>query len=225
MDQEFGYFYNEEKFGPAFERRDVPTSSVEKFRDKLPGQLLQYWREYGWSGYGNGLFWTVDPDQYAPVVEAWLDGTPFEERDSYHAIAVSAFGELFLWGEKTGFSISVQTLWGMIFPADAAAEVADGNSDFLVRAFFMAKEKEQLDQLDDAEHPLFGRAVRKLGVLETGQIYGLVPALALGGSCDLEHLEKVDAVTHMIMLAQLGERQIMRDVVADAKAAGLFDVG
>jgi hypothetical protein len=113
----------------------------------------------------------------------------------------------------------------MIFPRDESKDVDDGKSDFMIRTFFGAKSKEKLDQLDDNNRPLFDRAVKKLGLLDAGQIYGLVPALALGGSCDLEHLEKVDAVTHMIVLAQLGERQIMRDVVADAKAAGLFDVG
>lgn len=225
MDENFSYFYNDKQFGPALARRDVPAESIETYRGRLPDQLLSYWAEYGWSGYGNGLFWTVDPEKYAPAVDAWLEGTQFEGHDSYHAIAISAFGELFLWGERTGRSISIASSWSMIFPCDESNDVAAGRSDFLIRTFFGTQSKENLDLLDDVEHPLFDRAAKRLGVLDTGQIYGLVPALALGGSCDLEHLEKVDAVTHMIMLAQLGERQIMRDVVADAEAAGLFDVG
>ena len=225
MDQDFSYFYNDKNFGPALESRYVPAASIERFRGRLPDQLLQYWREYGWSGYGNGLFWTVDPSDYAAVVEAWLEGTEFEGRDNYHAIALSAFGKVFLWGQRTGRSISISSLWGMIFPCDESEEVAAGESDFMIRTFFSATGKEELDQPDDARRPLFDRTVEKLGVLGTGQMYGLAPAIALGGSCDLEHLQKVDAVTHLVMLAQLGERQIMRDVVADAKAAGLFDVG
>ena len=223
MDQEFNYFYCDAGFGPAFKKQDVSKSSIEKNRGKLPDQLLQYWNEYGWCGYGNGLIWIVDPDEYAPVVDAWLEGTPFEGRDSYHTIAVSAFGELFLWGETTGLAISISSLWGMIFPGDESAGVAEGKGDLMIRGFFVGLDKDMLDESDDAERPLFDRAVKKLGVLNAGQMYGLVPALALGGSCDLKHLEKVDAVTHLIMLAQLGERQIMQDVVADAKAAGLLD--
>lgn len=224
MDQDFSYFYNDEGFGPAIETRAVPAASMAKFQGKLPGQLLQYWAEYGWSGYGNGLFWTVDPDDYAPVVEAWLEGTPFEGYDSYHTIALSAFGEMFLWGEKTGRSISILSLRGMIFPCDESEDVAAGRNDFMIRTFFGATAKDELDQRDDARRPLFDRAARKLGVLNAGQMYGLVPALALGGTCELEHLQKVDAVAHMLMLAQLGERQVMQDIVAEAKAAGLFDI-
>ena len=53
-------------------------------------------------------------------------------------------------------------------------------------------------------------------------MYGFEPALALGGKADLRNLRKVKAVEHLVMLAQLGERQIMRDIVKDAKAQGLM---
>lgn len=223
MDQDFSYFYHKENFGPALETRQVPEESLEKYRNHLPDQLLQYWRDYGWSGYGNGLFWTINPDEYAPVVATWLEGTPFDGMDNYHAIALSAFGKLFLWGEKTGPSLSINAIWGMISPNDDSKRVSEGKSDFLIRTFFSNKEKDQLDQTDEDEHPLFDRAVKQLGILRPGEMYGLFPALALGGSCELEHLKKTDAVTHLTMLAQLGEKQILRDIVADLSASGLLE--
>ena len=54
MDEMFAYLL--EKMGPAFDRRDVPASSIERYRGKLPDQLLTYWQEHGWSGYADGLF-------------------------------------------------------------------------------------------------------------------------------------------------------------------------
>lgn len=36
-------------------------------------------------------------------------------------------------------------------------------------------------------------------------MYGFVPALALGGPATLEHLQKVKAVEHRVMLAQLSD--------------------
>lgn len=36
------------------------------------------------------------------------------------------------------------------------------------------------------------------------------------------HLRKVKCVEHLVLLAQVGERQVMRDIVKDAKAYGLW---
>ena len=40
-------------------------------------------------------------------------------------------------------------------------------------------------------------------------MYGFVPALALGGPATLDHLEKVKAVEHLVLLAQLSELRVM----------------
>jgi hypothetical protein len=50
---------------------------------------------------------------------------------------------------------------------------------------------------------LFKPAVEKLGELKADEMYGLVPALALGGSIDLEHVEKVKTIEYLEFLSQL----------------------
>jgi hypothetical protein len=105
MDDDFEFFLAQ--MGPAIERRRVSEASMARFRGKLPEQLLAYWEQYGWCGYADGLFWTVDPQEYEPVLEAWIGDTPFMEKDAYHVIARSAFGKLYFWGEHTGDSLKV----------------------------------------------------------------------------------------------------------------------
>lgn len=61
--------------GPAIERRRVLVAKTDHYRRKLPGRLLGYWEESGWCGYADGLFWTVDPRAYEPVLEAWIGET------------------------------------------------------------------------------------------------------------------------------------------------------
>ncbi|WP_283204933.1 GAD-like domain-containing protein, partial [Chitinivorax sp. B] len=51
MDEDIEYFLK--KFGPAFGRQWVPQSSIDRYRGKLPDQLLKYWEGYGWAGYAN----------------------------------------------------------------------------------------------------------------------------------------------------------------------------
>jgi hypothetical protein len=225
MDKRFAYFYNDEGFGPAIQSKIVSPEKIMKFKGKLPDQLLEYWKLYGFSGYGEGLFWIVDPDEYEPALEAWMGDTPFMERDAYYVIGRSAFGELFLWGTKSGQSLDVKSLWGMIFPRDNSERVAKGKSDFLLQNFIAGQDKKNLNQKDYLDKPLFDRALKTLGPLEPDEMYGFEPALALGGQADLKNLRKVKAVEHLVMLAQLGERQIMRDIVQDvneAKAKGLM---
>ena len=221
MDARFAYFYNDEGFGPAIETRSVPAAKIEKFRGKLPSQLLTYWQQYGWSGYGKGLFWLVDPDEYEPALEAWIGDTPFMESDAYYVIGRSAFGELYLWGTKSGRSLKIFSLGGMIFPSDDSESVAQGKADHLIQNFIAFQDAKYLDQKDHLGKPLFERALKTLGPLAADEMYGFEPALAIGGKADLKNLRKVKIVEHLVMLAQLGERQIMRDIVKDAKAQGL----
>ena len=56
---------------------------------------------------------------------------------------------------------------------------------------------------------LFTPALKKLGRLEHDEMYGFVPALALGGPSDLAHLQKVKAVEHLVILAQLSDLRVM----------------
>ena len=222
MDESFAYFHNEKGFGPALQTHAVSPQKIAKFQGKLPDQLLSYWHDYGFSGYGKGLFWIVDPDEYEPALDAWIGDTPFMENDAFYVVARSAFGELFLWGTKSGQSLDVKTAWGMIFPRDNSQGVAKGESDFLTRSFISFLSKARLDQKDHLDKPLFDRALQTLGPLASDEMYGFEPALALGGKADLKNLRKVKAVEHLVMLAQLGDRKVMRDIVKDAKAQGLM---
>lgn len=222
MDEAFKYFLDNQGFGPAIGKQVVSEASIARFRQRLPERLLQYWGEHGWSGYGAGRFWIVDPDQYEPALEAWIGDTPLMEKDAYYVIARSGFGDLFLWGTRTGRSLRIRSLWGMIFPKDDAEAVKAGRGNELVESFVAFQQKADLDQKDDTGQPLFERAAKTLGQLAADEMYAFEPALALGGKADLQHLRKVKCVEHLVMLAQLGERRIMRDIVADAKAQGLM---
>ena len=201
MDEMFAYFLK--KMGPAFARRDVPASSIERYRGKLPDQLLAYWQEHGWSGYADGLFWTVDPQEYEPVLEAWIGTTPFMEQDALHIIARSAFGGLYFWGARTGYALKLFAPGAYVLPMN---DTPSGESlDQQVQMFF-GYTKRAPNDFDD----LFAPALKKLGHLGHDEMYGFVPALALGGPADLAHLEKVSAVAHLVILAQLSDLRVLR---------------
>ena len=216
MDQFIENFLGYKRFGPPFARRDVPEEKIAKFRGKLPDKLLAYWQEYGWCGYAEGLFWTVDPDEWEDELDAWIADTPFMEQDTYYVIARSAFGELILWGENSGQSLKVMTSYGMIFPAFDDAGFREDGPDLTVQLFFSVASRDSFDMNDEDGNPLFERALAKLGLLDHETMYGFVPALALGGTNSLDRLQKLEAHVHLDILSQLTEKQIMRDIAKDA---------
>jgi hypothetical protein len=56
---------------------------------------------------------------------------------------------------------------------------------------------------------MFVPALKKLGRLKHDEMYGLVPALALGGSPSTNYLQKVKAVEHLVLLGQLAPLDII----------------
>ena len=198
MDEDFAGFLA--KFGPAIDRRYVPPSTIARYRGKLPDQLLAYWDEYGWCGYAEGLFWTVNPQEYEPALEAWIGDTPYMELDAYHVIARSAFGMLYLWGETTGETLRVFAPVSYCYPSAPQYEV---DRDFELRVFFGS-----LSPTKNDVEGLFAPALQRLGRLKHDEMYGFVPALALGGALTLANLQKVKAVEHLVILAQFAPLQV-----------------
>ena len=194
MEEYYEYFL--EELGPALDRRAVPLSTLDKYAEKVPQQLLKHWREYGWSGYAEGLFWTVNPAEYQELVRAWLDDSGIPESGSYHTIARSAFGDLYLWHEKAGNWLNLTTPYARFHMTKP--NVGKYNFNDVIEVFFLTRSRESND-LDD----LFQQALTTLGPLQPDEMYGFVPALALGGPADLKHLQKVKTIEHLTFLSQL----------------------
>ncbi len=207
MDENFEYFL--EKMGPAFDKRHVPPTSIERYRGKLPDQLLAYWDEHGWCGYADGLFWTVNPQEYEPVLESWISDTHFMEEDSYHVIGRSAFGDIYLFGGKYGRALNIIAPDSKMMPPEE--KPSDLNRS--VQAFFGSQTRRACDFSDVNGKTLFASALKKLGRLKQDEMYGFVPALALGGAATLGNLQKVKAVEHLVLLAQLAPLDVLSDPI------------
>ena len=219
MNKFFDNFYNYAGFGPAIKATMPTQETLDFFKDKLPERLLEYWQEYGFCGWGNGIFWMVNPQDYHEILQTWLEGTEFAERekngsDSYYVIGRGAFGDLIVWGKTSGRSIKINANFGMFFPRDGTKKLKERGEERSVELFFATMSKESYDQDDVSESPLFERALNKLSPLEADEMYAFVPALVLGGVNKLENLQKVKAIEHLNFLAELGEKRIMADIVA-----------
>lgn len=194
MDEFFSCFV--EEFGAQIERREVPGSTISRYKNKLPDQLLQYWVEHGWGGYAGGLFWTVNPQEYEALLSHWLTDTEFNGRENYHVIARSAFGVLYVWGETSGYCLTISC--PMARYSSRVSRFTGLKMDFGVKAFFSGMNARSNDFGD-----MFEAAVEELGRLKPDEMYGFVPALALGGPIEFNNLQKVKTIEHLEFLSQL----------------------
>ncbi|HWV16241.1 MAG TPA: GAD-like domain-containing protein, partial [Cellvibrio sp.] len=113
LDEDFEWFL--EKFGQPQKIVLANEKIVEKYRSRLPERLLEYWKEYGFCGFLDGLIWLVNPDDFNESKNIWLKGTGIQDLDEYHVFARSGFGSLYLWGEKTGHSWRIDIKDNQIF--------------------------------------------------------------------------------------------------------------
>lgn len=205
-DEDFEVFISE--FGEATYRTDVPVEAIKKWQGKLPEQLLKYWQEEGWCGYANGLFWFVDPDDYEDIVDEWLEDTGLEQIDAFHVIARTAFGKLYVCGERTGVSLTISCPINAILaiPKNLKPKSKE-DQDWSVRSF-LGLSTNGCDLKDESGAPLFEQALEKLGPLAPDEIYGFEPAIVLGGAMRLENLAKLKLDVHLTILRQLSSPKL-----------------
>lgn len=122
MDEYMDEFLNDDGFAPVMDSQPVTTNVIEHYKGKLPDRLLGYWEEYGFCGYGEGRYWTVNPSDYAEIMEAWLKQTPLWGRENFYVIARTAYGELYVWGDKCYDTVIIDPHYNTVLPIDLPDE-------------------------------------------------------------------------------------------------------
>lgn len=199
--EHFDLFISE--FGEATHAMPADPAVIEFYRGRLPDLLLDVWLREGWNGYANGLLWTVNPRDYEGLLEDWLRGTHYPQIDRYHVLARTAFGKLFLWGERNNQTMTLNAATGIITALEKNMVKPEKNLADAVNVFFAAKDKEGCDLKDINKVYLFERALAKYGPLGPNEIYGLEPALVTGGRMQLESLRRVNLFVHLSLLREL----------------------
>ena len=209
IDEDFQYFLDE--FGQPHNRSAIEYDIVEKYEGRLPKRLLEYWQEYGFCGFKDGLFWIVNPDDYQDSMTTWLKGTGVLELDTFHVFARTGFGSLYLWGEKTGQSWRVDIRDAQIFHRkNYEKEIENGKTSDLIMAFFSITDSYTVDLEDiKTEKSIFEQALKKFGPLEEDEMFTFEPALFLGGEQTFKTVNKVNFFIQSDILASMGQREIM----------------
>lgn len=209
LDGKFEWFL--EKFGEPQKNLPVNDDQLIKYQGQLPERLLEYWQEYGFCSFKDGLFWIVNPDDYQDIMEAWLKGTGILELDTFHVFARSGFGELYLWGKNTGQHFNIETINSVIFDngSDEKYISKEGENE-AIKNFFTVIKTASADLEDvDTDKSIFEQAVKKFGPLAEYEMFTFEPALFLGGEQTFKTVNKVNFFIQSDILASMGQREIM----------------
>jgi len=217
MDKELGWFL--ERFNRPTHFVSAPEDAALRFKGKLPDALLAYWKELGFSGFLDGLFWLTNPDDYEGALEEWIGDTSIMEEDSYYVIGRTAFGDLFLWGERNGYKYVVSPCLGWILQKDGSRDkIATYGADAAMKSFFAIMNRGRCDMDGSDKKPLFDRALAKLGPLQADEVFAFEPSLIAGGKAQVESIAKRNIHVHLSLLAQFGHREILDRQVLTRKA-------
>lgn len=164
---------------------DMPKEVIEKYKSKVPVELIEIWKNKGLGTFLNGYLKVINPDDYSELV-----------RDSYFRgdiaipIFATAFGDMIVCEEgkylrmvkyKDGVFITILENLPLFLQFVDEPDFAD----------------------DYFELPLYTEAIEKYGLLDYDQCFGFVPLLALGGFKDMDHLDKVKIYEHIILITAL----------------------
>jgi hypothetical protein len=184
----------------------VPSDhEISRYEGVLPNLLLKYWSELGWSGFFDGAFWLVNPHLYRDLLDIWIAGTALPSIDRYHVIARTSFGKLFIWGENSNRSVTINCPLHAIIALKSDLTKMPLNPDIAVKSFFSISGKSEFDILDDKGVSLFQQAIAKLGPLSSTEVYGFEPPIIAGGKLSISNLAKLDLFAHLNILRSFSE--------------------
>jgi hypothetical protein len=175
-------------------------------RNRLPSGLFDFWHEVGVGSWLGGKFQFCSPNQYRAIVDLIFKGDPQFQASRTHLYGYTAFGELWLWNEDyQRVEINLPRLWA-VSPVTSHDWTPRDPDRALLAPLSRLERGATADWREDTDAAplLFERVRQALGELEPGECYGFAPALQLGGVATLEAAQRLPALEHFAILAQLG---------------------
>jgi hypothetical protein len=178
-----------EVFHKAMGEPEMRVEPLESFFDDpamtIDEDLVSLWRQDGWARYARGLFWTVDPREFAALHEDWQI-VP----EGALIFARSAFTDLFLFHDDHIFRFDPQY--------NRFSRRGSSTSIFLNHTVGK-RDFQKLILGGD----IFPEVHKRLGDLAVDECYGLFPALPLGGNVeDPKGYQRVKLREYLAILAQ-----------------------
>ena len=82
------------QFPPSENLVKPDEKTISFFEDKLPSDLISFWKQYGFGNFGNGIVKVINPETYVDSLGIWLGRVNDWSRIP---ILISGFGDIFYY--------------------------------------------------------------------------------------------------------------------------------
>ncbi|MDO5612456.1 MAG: GAD-like domain-containing protein [Paracoccus sp. (in: a-proteobacteria)] len=201
--------------GPVEHMRNATPDELRDLEKILPASLYELIRDKGYCRFHGGSFTMVNPIEMRPVSAQIFGADPDLDHRTCHMIGYSAFGDCYFWSDQL-HDFNVEMALGRVFsrrltrpeqtlnPKVSPAQLASG----------MIPHRDSYEFYDYLDQPMLDRCIEAYGMPAPGEIYGFVPALSIAGVGSIfqrvENIKRVSAPEHLSILAQMGDRYLMR---------------
>ena len=164
----------------------VSGEIIKKYQGRIPDELMEVWKEYGFGSFYSGYLKIINPDEYQEILEEsyWNGKISIP-------IFLTGFGDIITWRDNTYV--------GLVKYRKNDIAVLAGGFDFFF-GDLMVESSSLIRKLDKG---LYSNAVSRLGSLEYDECFGFVPLLPSGGSEKVENLQKVKIQPHIDLITQM----------------------
>ena len=199
------------QLGPLENPKKVDPAYAETYRGRLPDGLINFWVEHGWGSFQKGKFWLCDPFQFKSILNFLFEGDPEFNTEDFLVYFYDAFGELSTWNKKMKF-LRIKFPFNQIdFSKNQNINKFNGDtlSDDFIIGGSIGSSLEAGSWIDEKGNQMFPQALKKVGKLAAGEIYGFVPALSMGGDNVVENIQRFPLKEHISFLVSVSEMKLV----------------
>lgn len=167
---------------------DMPEYVIEKYANVLPEQIINFWKKHGISTAFNGYLKAINPEDFTQFVSK-----TFILGEESVPLFVTAFGDVIT---MTKYNNEYKTIY-IIKYKDGYGQAMLGASKLFFQLlsddYFLSKYFE----LD-----LYNQALERLGALNYTECFTFTPLLSLGGSKNIESLDKGGIAEYLMLITE-----------------------
>ncbi|WP_172293206.1 T6SS immunity protein Tdi1 domain-containing protein [Bacillus sp. WMMC1349] len=162
----------------------VDEDVILKYKDKLPKELIQAWRKYGFGSLVNKFLKVINPDDYLDILEK-----SYQRYEQAIPIFTTAMGDIIVW-EKDKYVNLLNFRKGYVNVVSSGFE------------FFLDDLKDNDFMNDQLMWKPYPEAISKYSPPSYDECFGYTPLLGLGGIEKVDSLKTVKLKEHVLMITE-----------------------
>ena len=182
-----------ETFKPSSGLVKPDKKTIKQVEKILPVEIIEFWHEFGFGNYADGLIKIINPLDYIDSLYEWLG----RKDKSKLPVATTGFGDIFYYLKLADGEEDISFLNIHYRKIDVCV--------YNLNEFFNSYIVDEGIINEMLKKELFDEALKKKGDLNYDEIYYFVPALIMGGGEDIKYIDKGIGTVHQSILFQMGK--------------------